>query len=193
MTVGDRDLGHALLSVARCAIGAQLGLQLDTEVQHAALQEPGATFVTLRQRDELRGCIGSLEATRPLGVDVRENAQAAAFRDPRFPPLALGEFSWTTIEVSLLSVPHRMSVVDEDDLLAQLRPGLDGIVLECGGRRATFLPQVWDTFAAPREFIAALKRKAGWVPGFWSPEMSVSRYGVVKWAETEFAASETQQ
>jgi len=189
----DRELGHVLLTVARSAIGTQFGLRGDDGFDLAALREPGATFVTLRQADELRGCIGSLEPTRPLGVDVRQNAQAAAFRDPRFPPLAIGEFAATSIEVSMLSLAQRIDVRDEEELLSRLRPGVDGVILELAGRRATFLPQVWETFAGPREFIAALKRKAGWPSGFWSPAMNVSRYVVTKWAESEFATNETPQ
>jgi len=189
----DRGLGRPLLTIARSAIGERFGLPGDGVLDIAALHEPGATFVTLRQAGDLRGCIGSLEPTRPLGVDVRENAQAAAFRDPRFPPLALEEFPSTGIEVSLLSAPQRIDVRDEDDLISRLQPGVDGVILEHAGRRVTFLPQVWESFAAPREFIAALKRKAGWSPSFWSPGMNVSRYRVTKWAESEFATSEAPQ
>jgi len=189
----DRELGHVVLTIARSAIATQFGLPGNGVPDLVALREPGATFVTLRQADELRGCIGSLEPTRPLVVDVHENALAAAFRDPRFPPLALGEFPSIAIEVSLLSAPQRIDVRDEEDLLSRLQPGVDGVILEHAGRRATFLPQVWDAFAGPREFVAALKRKAGWAPNFWSPSINVSRYWVTKWAESEFATSEAPQ
>ncbi len=186
--MAERELGRALLTIARSAIGAQLGLGPVASASHGALGRPAATFVTLKHAGELRGCIGSLKALRPLGVDVRENAIAAAFRDPRFPPLAAIEFEATSVEVSLLSADERVVVVDEEDLIARLRPGVDGLVLECGRHRATFLPQVWESLPEPRGFVAALKRKAGLRGDFWSPEVNVSRYGVTKWTESEFQA-----
>jgi AmmeMemoRadiSam system protein A len=186
----DADLGRALLTIARSAIGAELGLRRNAEPSHAALAQPAATFVTLKHAGELRGCIGSLKPVRPLGVDVRENAMAAAFRDPRFPPLAVVEFEATSVEVSLLSADERVEVRDEADLLARLRPGVDGLVIEYGRQRATFLPQVWESLPAARDFLAALKRKAGLPADFWSPQLNVSRYGVTKWTESEFIPSE---
>jgi len=186
----DSDLGRALLSIARSAIGAELGLRPVAQASHATLTQPAATFVTLKLAGELRGCIGSLKPLRPLGVDVRENAIAAAFRDPRFPPLAVVEFEATSVEVSLLSADERLDVRDEEDLLARMRPGVDGLVLEYGHHRSTFLPQVWESLPEPRDFLAALKRKAGLPGDFWSPQVNVSRYGVTKWAESEFVMSE---
>jgi uncharacterized protein len=188
-----RDLGNALLTIARSAIAEELGLPTKGDATHAALPQPGATFVTLKRAGELRGCIGSLRPVRPLGEDVRANAIAAAFGDPRFPPLAMFEFEEVAVEVSLLTADERIDVVDEDDLVARLRPGLDGLILGYGHRRATFLPQVWDALPDPREFLAALKRKAGLPEDFWSPQMNVSRYGVTKWTEIEFAMSELQR
>jgi AmmeMemoRadiSam system protein A len=181
----DRDLGHALLTIARSAIAARLELPRAEEPDAPALQQPAATFVTLRAHGELRGCIGSLEPSRALRVDVRENAIAAAFRDPRFPPLAAGEFPATSIEVSLLSKAEQLFVTDERDLVRRLRPGVDGLILEHDGRRTTYLPQVWDAIPDPYDFIVALKRKAGWPEGFWGPRMSVFRYAATKWTERE--------
>ena len=146
--------------------------------------------MTLKHAHELRGCIGSIKPARLLGVDVRENALAAAFGDPRFPPLTVAEFEAVAVEVSLLTADERIDVVDEDDLVARLRPGLDGLILECGRQRATFLPQVWDALPDPHEFLTALKRKAGLPKDFWSSHVNVSRYGVTKWAESEFVLSE---
>jgi len=186
----DPDLGRALLTIARSAIGAGLGLGAFADVRHAELSRPAATFVTLRRAGELRGCIGSLEPRRPLGEDVRENAAAAAFRDPRFAPLERGEFERISIEVSLLSATERLDVENEKDLLARVRPGRDGLVLAFGGHRATFLPQVWEAFPEPREFVKALKQKAGLAADSWSPDMNVSRYGVTKWTERDFPWSE---
>jgi len=180
------DLGPVLLRIARSAIGERLGLSGFDEPGHAALQEHLATFVTLKQSGQLRGCIGSLQAVRPLGVDVRENAIAAAFRDPRFAPLAAAEFEATSVEVSLLSADERIEAASEQDLVERLRPGVDGLILEYRGRRATLLPQVWEALADPREFLAALKRKAGLPEDFWTPGLSVSRYAVTKWGEPAF-------
>jgi AmmeMemoRadiSam system protein A len=186
----DADLGRTLLAIARSAIGAELGLRSIPDASHAALAQPAATFVTLQLAGELRGCIGSLRPLRPLGVDVRENAIAAAFRDPRFAPVAAVEFEAISVEVSLLSTDERLDVRDEADLLARLRPDVDGLVLAYGHHRATFLPQVWEALPDPRGFLAALKRKAGLPADFWSPQMNVSRYGVTKWKESEFLMSE---
>jgi AmmeMemoRadiSam system protein A len=188
-----RDLGNVLLTIARSGIAEELGLPERPEGSHSALGQPGATFVTLKRAGELRGCIGSLRPIRPLSVDVRANAIAAAFGDPRFPPLAMFEFEEVVVEVSLLTADEPIGVVDEDDLVARLRPGLDGLILGYGHRRATFLPQVWDALPDPRDFLAALKRKAGLPEDFWSPQMNVSRYGVTKWAENEFDVSELQR
>jgi AmmeMemoRadiSam system protein A len=188
-----RDLGRTLLTIARSAIAERLGLYRLGEANHAALLQQAATFVTLKHSGELRGCIGSLQPVRPLGVDVRENAIAAAFRDPRFAPLAAAEFEATWVEVSLLSAHERIEVADEEDLVAGLRPGIDGLILEYGRHRATFLPQVWEALADPREFLAALKHKAGLPEDFWNPSVNVSRYEVTKWVERDFVLSGAQQ
>jgi len=181
--MSDADLGRALLVRARNAIGADFGLPAAPEPAHADLDNPGATFVTLTQNGQLRGCIGSLEAWRPLDRDVRENARAAAFRDPRFTPLAADEFARTRVEVSLLTPASPMNFTDEADALAQLRPAVDGVIFECAGRRSTFLPQVWEQLAEPQLFMAHLKQKAGLAADFWSPEVRLSRYEVMKWKE----------
>jgi len=189
----SRDLGRMLLTIARSAIAARLALPSDGEPIDPALARPGATFVTLHNDGELRGCIGSLEPVRPLGVDVRENALAAAFRDPRFPPLSAREFDATSIDVSLLSPAERLLVTDEEDLVRRLRPGVDGLLLEHDGRRATYLPQVWDAIPDAHDFVAALKGKAGWPQGFWSARINVFRYVTTKWTEREFLSYETQR
>jgi uncharacterized protein len=185
----DERLGLALISIARSAIGVRLGLAGDPPPGHEALAAPGATFVTLFWCEELRGCIGSLRASRPLGEDVRENALNAAFRDPRFPPLTQGEFEATAVEVSLLSPSVSVRFATEEELLARLRPGVDGLALEHGFHRATFLPQVWATLPEPRLFVAELKRKAGLPADFWSPRLNVGLYQVAKWKESDFSPS----
>jgi len=182
-----RDLGHALLTIARSAIGERLGRARVRPAEHAALDQLSATFVTLRNTGQLRGCIGSLQAVRPLAIDVRENAIAAAFGDPRFAPLTAKEFESTSVEVSLLSAPERVEVTDEEQLLVRLRPGVDGLILEYGRHRATFLPQVWEALAEPREFVRELKLKAGLPEGFWHAGVKVSRYAVTKWVDLDFA------
>ena len=185
----DEELGRALLGAARHAIAAELGLPTVEPAVNGALLRPGATFVTLFHGGELRGCIGSLKATRAVGFDVRENAVAAAFRDPRFPPLTTTEFEATSVEVSLLSaaVSHRFD--SENELRARLRPGVDGVTLELDDLRATFLPQVWEALPDPRDFLAALKQKAGIRADFWSPWLNVVLYQVTKWKETDLATT----
>lgn len=179
------DLGGVLLMLARSAIAEKLGLDPFDTLNHARLEQPSATFVTLKQAGELRGCVGSLHAIRPLRDDVRANAIAAAFRDPRFPPLAAGEFAHTSLEVSLLSAGVRIECSSEEDLLARLRPGVDGVTLEYGQHRATLLPQVWERLEHPRDFLAALKVKARLPEDFWSPGILVSRYAATTWSEPE--------
>jgi uncharacterized protein len=179
------DLGKALLVLARSAIAEKLGLNPLDAVSHVRLEQHCATFVTLMLGGGLRGCVGSLHAIRPLRDDVRANAIGAAFRDPRFPPLAVGEFAQTSLEVSLLSADVRVEFSSEDDLLAQLRPGIDGLILEYGQHRATLLPQVWERLEDPRAFLAALKLKARLPEDFWSPGILISRYAVTTWKEPE--------
>lgn len=179
----NTELGAALLRLARASIGEKLGKPLPVDARHARLHEPGATFVTLTQGGQLRGCIGSLEAHRPLAQDVRENAQAAAFRDPRFTPLAVEEFEFTSVEVSLLTPAAPMAFRDEADFMAQLRPGVDGIVFQYGRHRSTFLPQVWESLPDSVQFMQQLKRKAGLPPNFWHEEVCIARYEVTKWKE----------
>jgi len=187
----DDVLGRQLLGVARHAIASELALSAIEPQTDAALQRPGATFVTLLCADELRGCIGSLNARRALALDVRENALAAAFRDPRFPPLTAREFPSLAIEVSLLSQPENASFATEAELLSRLVPGVDGVALALDDRHATFLPQVWEMIPEPGEFLAALKAKARLPADLWSPRLNVALYRVTKWKESEFVLRET--
>lgn len=135
-----------------------------------------ASFVTLKRGSALRGCIGTLEAHRALAVDVAENAFAAAFRDPRFPPLTDREWPGLDLSVSVLGAPRPLHCDSQDDLLRQVRPGIDGLILEDGEHRGTFLPAVWEQLPEPREFIAQLKRKAGLPAAHWSDRLRWSRY-----------------
>lgn len=177
------ERGDLLLSIARASIARRFGIFFETDASAKFLHETAACFVTLMQNEQLRGCIGSLEARRSLLDDVRANAQAAAFQDPRFAPLPASELADTRIEVSVLSALSRIEFDDENDALAKLRPGIDGIVLSCNGCRGTFLPQVWDSLPQPRSFLGELKRKAGLPADFWSPGVQLFRYGVEKWQE----------
>ena len=178
------DLGDAILCTARGALDRAFGWAARAmTLRIEALDEQGATFVTLTQQGELRGCIGTLDAHRPLREDVAENTLAAAFHDPRFPALAAAELEYTRIEVSLLSPSTPLPVGGERDLVARLRPGVDGIVIAWRGRRATFLPQVWDHLPEPRAFLDALKQKAGLEADFWDPGIRVSRYTATKFRE----------
>jgi AmmeMemoRadiSam system protein B/AmmeMemoRadiSam system protein A len=179
----DTDKGTTLLKLARSEIASKLGHEVPFATQASWLAEPGASFVTLTRQGELRGCIGTLEAHRPLGVDVRENAVAAAFRDPRFMPLTRDEFDAIRVEVSLLSPTEALTVDDEASALATLRPNVDGVVFEYGHHRSTFLPQVWEQLPEPAEFMAHLKRKAGLPMDFWAEGIRLSRYSVSKWKE----------
>jgi AmmeMemoRadiSam system protein A len=177
------DKGQTLLRLARTAIGKELGFISHDLPRTDWLEEPGATFVTLTLQGQLRGCIGSLEAHRPLIDDVQQNAVASAFRDPRFAPLSKAEFADVAIEVSLLSKPEPIRHTSEEDALAQLTPGRDGVIIEHGRHRATYLPQVWAQLPDPRKFVANLKDKAGLPEDFWSGDIRLSRYTVQKWRE----------
>jgi AmmeMemoRadiSam system protein B/AmmeMemoRadiSam system protein A len=176
------EAGKVLLRNARAAIEAKL------HGSAAALEAPwlaqaGATFVTLTRDGELRGCIGSLQAARPLGTDIAENALGAAFRDPRFAPMSAAEWPQVKVEVSLLSTPKPLGFADEADLLAQIEPGVDGLILECDGKRGTFLPQVWEDVPEPRRFLLHLMKKAGIPEGTRLGRCRVWRYRVTKWKE----------
>lgn len=177
-------LGFALLTIARNAIEKRFGFEPRTVTPHPELAHPGASFVTLTQNGALRGCIGSLEAHRTLAADVAANAAAAAFHDPRFAPLTSEELPRTRLEVSLLTPAERIDFSDENDAIARLRPGIDGLILTHGSRRATFLPQVWESLSDPRQFVAQLKLKAGLAADFWDEQIALARYGVQKWKET---------
>lgn len=188
-TTVSADLGATLLALARAAIadalGRPAGAARPTDWFAPRLAEKGASFVTLTEGGRLRGCIGSLTPRRALGDDVAANARAAAFDDPRFPPLSRAEFDRIRVEVSVLSPLEPLPGVSEADALAKIRPGVDGLVLEWGRHRGTFLPQVWDELPDPRDFLTHLKRKAGLPPDFWADDLRLSRYHVEKWSEPE--------
>jgi MEMO1 family protein len=174
------DAGSVLLGIARGAIESRLFGGQETMDQAMWLKQAGASFVTLTKNGALRGCIGSLDALRPLGTDVAENAVGAAFRDPRFPARAGAEWPHCRIEVSLLCTPRPLRFADEEDLLEQIAAGKDGLILEAEGRRSTFLPQVWESVPDKRAFVTELLRKAGLPEHTRLTRCKISRYRVVK-------------
>jgi MEMO1 family protein len=186
-------VGGTLIELARRSImaGFDTGRPLDVVTDPglpALLAAPGAAFVTLRRHGGLRGCIGSAVASRPLIVDVAQHAFNAAFRDWRFPPLDLLEFKGLTLSVSVLTPPTPMRFAGEADLLAQLRPGVDGLIIEDAGRRALFLPSVWDELSDARQFLGMLKLKAGLPADRFPRDLVASRFRAI---EVKGAMSET--
>ncbi len=179
----SEERGRIMLAIARAAICSRFGKLFTCDESAPWLYEPGACFVTLTTGEELRGCIGSLEAYRPLLQDLKLNALAAAFRDPRFPPLGEGELESVRVEVSLLSPLVPLVFRDEAEALAQLRPGIDGALLEFQRNRGTFLPQVWEQLPLPEQFFSHLKMKAGLSPTFWDEDVHLYRYSVDKYRE----------
>ncbi|MBD3609868.1 MAG: AmmeMemoRadiSam system protein A [Gammaproteobacteria bacterium] len=147
-----------------------------------AILQHHASFVTLEINHQLRGCIGTLQAHRTLVDDVNENAYSAAFRDPRFPPLSLEEFPLLDIHISILQPAKDMQVTDEADLLSQLRPGIDGLILQEGPHRATFLPSVWESLSTPEQFVSQLKLKAGLHRDYWSKTIHFQSYETFSFA-----------
>lgn len=174
------ERGAVLLAIARESIAQGAEPRTGYSWDAGWLRELAASFVTLRALGELRGCIGSIDAQRPLGDDVARNAHAAAYRDPRFAPVRSDELATLAVEVSVLTPRVAIPVASEDEALESLRPGEDGIYLEYRDLRATFLPQVWEDLADPLDFLAELRRKAGLPVRFWHPELRLSRYSVEK-------------
>ena len=179
------DQGKVLLPIARAAISCALDVPLMADERAAWLNEPGASFVTLMQNGQLRGCIGSLQAHRALLMDIKSNAISAALHDPRFMPLIASELDTTSIEISLLSETRSMEFRNEADVLFQLRHGTDGVIFEFSRYRSTFLPQVWDQLPDPQQFMVHLKRKAGLPDDFWNEHIRLARYTVTKYKERD--------
>lgn len=169
-----------LLSLARESIqhGVFHGrsMKVDLEQLPDELAEHRASFVTLELKGKLRGCIGSLEASRPLAEDVVSNAFAAAFKDPRFTPLQESEIDILDVYISILSPAEPIDFSSEQELLNQIRPEIDGLIIEAAGRRGTFLPSVWQSLPEKKNFLANLKMKAGLPQHYWSDDIKVMRY-----------------
>lgn len=157
---------------------------LDLKSLPPRLIEPGATFVTLTNRGNLRGCIGALEPKLPLAEDVREHSLAAATQDYRFPPVQPEELKFIQIEISYLTIPQNLSYESPDELISRLRPGIDGVILRDGFRRATFLPQVWSKIPDPAEFLSYLCQKMGVSEDLWrTKKLQVQIYQVEEFHE----------
>lgn len=169
----------ARLSVAHAAEHGR-ALRLSFEQLAPALRALGASFVTLRRHadGQLRGCLGSLDPTRPLALDVVENAAAAAIHDPRFPPVTSREVPSLDVSISVIGPREALDVGGEAELLARLRPGVDGLMIEDGSRRAVFLPVVWRQLPDPQRFLDALRHKAGLPRGYWSGATRAWRFSV---------------
>jgi uncharacterized protein len=187
MTIAAADR-QELLSLARRSI--ELGLAEDRlapapDVNSPTLNQLRATFVTLNEHEDLRGCCGSIEPRFALAEDVWRNAWASAFADPRFPALTREEYSALDVHISVLTPLERVPIASEEELLAVLRPDRDGLLLAHGVARATFLPSVWESLHDPVQFVRQLKLKAGWRADFWSPDIEVWRYETESFGETE--------
>ena len=173
-----QEKARLLTALAHAAIAAEFGASWPALPRPAWLDAPAATFVTLTRHGQLRGCIGSLEAHRSLYDDVTRNARSAAFDDPRFPRLEADEFSSVRIEVSVLTAPQPLQFSSEADALLRLRPGIDGVIIQYGTRRATLLPQVWRQLPEPHKFLAHLKQKAGLPTDLWAGDLQLAVYQV---------------
>lgn len=172
--------GALLLGLAKRSIEHALETghpaEVDLNTLPAPLRETGACFVTLKIGDRLRGCIGSPEARQPLGADVTENAYRAAFHDPRFPPLGAEEADGLNVHISVLSAAKPMTFTNEADLLDQLEPGRDGLIIGDKGRRALFLPSVWAQLPDKLTFLSHLRAKAGLAADHWSDTFEAARF-----------------
>ncbi len=187
----DRRECQQLLGIARESIISGQQGRKDVHAQQSslspALAEPRAVFVTLTLEGALRGCIGSMTPEFSLARAVAESAFSAAFQDPRFPPLGRREQASVTIEISVLSALHEIQPADRESLLAQLRPGLDGLLLEDGRHRSTFLPKVWEQLPDPEQFLQQLLLKAGLPPDHWSENLRFQHYSTLSFSEDDAA------
>ncbi len=181
----ERDFLLKLAREAICDAVAGRPLPAPKEVPDDLKQER-ACFVTLREEGALRGCIGCIFPEGPLYQTVIDMARSAALRDARFPPVAVEEVARLHIEISVLSLPEPLAFRSAEKLLAQLRPGVDGVVLKLGSRRSTFLPQVWEQLPERREFLGRLCVKAGLRPTDWQdPDVKIETYRVEAFEEKE--------
>jgi uncharacterized protein len=177
------EQGQKLLALARQAIASGFGGDKPAHPDDGWLNAPGATFVSLHQQGDLRGCVGNIRPVPSLFESVTRNARAAAFDDSRFQPLAEDELPRSRLEVTVLSPLERLPAKTEKEAIAQLRPGTDGVVLTYQGRNSVFIPQMWEQIPDPREFLLHLKRKSRF-PTDWQPGMTVDRFTAESWEES---------
>ncbi len=184
------DMGKIYLQLARAAIAQSVGIKYDLDLDkllndYPQLKEWGSSFVTITkgENDVLRGCIGSLEAYRPIYEDIILNARAAALHDPRFQSLSELEYNDIKIEVSILSKPKKLGYTDIEDLKNKIRPGIDGVILKLDGYQATFLPQVWEQLPSFDLFFSHLCQKAGLESNCLNHHPDIFIYQVKKYKE----------
>lgn len=185
LTDTDKEI---LLKIAReaisCAVRGQPLESIDPEEYSAILQEHGASFVTLSKNQKLRGCIGAIEAYQPFILDVQEHAVAAALEDYRFPPVKIEEIQQIEIEISRLTPMRELDYSTYEDLISKLRVNVDGALIKTNGRRATFLPQVWEKVPDPEQFLSQLCMKMGAAPDLWKTQkIQVFTYQVESFKE----------
>ena len=182
----SEDQGRRLISIARRTIGARLNILTDpdkvvpdSDLADPTFREKRGTFVTLKIKGQLRGCMGCLTPSESILEGIQRNAINAAFHDPRFPQLTPAELAQAAIDISILTTPQKLAYDSGDQLRQKLRPGIDGVIISKGPARATFLPQVWDQLPNPVDFLAHLCRKAGLSPDDWLyGQLEVSIYQV---------------
>ena len=192
-----QEYGPRLLKLVRDAIGQRLGVvdRVDQKgLEDEPLSQELATFVTLKIEGKLRGCIGNLEPAGPLLGTLAQNGRHAAFNDHRFSPLSVEEFERMQIDISILSEPVQLDYADGEDLLTKLNPDIDGVILEKGKARATFLPQVWQQLPEPTQFMEHLCRKAGLSLSAWREgDMKIYLYQVQSFKEERHAIDSPPQ
>lgn len=185
--MSDEAGGSRLPAIARAAVAEALasGALPAPSLHPAAGSMPlAATFVTITKGGKLRGCMGTTVARRPLVDDVQSQARAAAFRDPRFPPVGSEELSELSFEVSVLGEPESLPAKSWDEACERVRPGQDGVIVRTAVGGALFLPQVWETFSAPSDFLDQLWKKAGLPHRYFEPDVRLSIFSVQKFSES---------
>ena len=191
MPIVEPEQQMLLLALARQSIAQGMSqgapLRVEPGTYSTQLQLYCGNFVTLTLAGALRGCIGSLEADRPLLQGIADNAFNAAFRDPRFDALAPQQLAHVQLEISILSAPQAMDISTESEALRRIQTGIDGLILSVGNRRATFLPSVWRQLPDAAAFLNALKLKAGLPGDYWSPRVKLERYRSQSFSEMELA------
>ena len=183
----SKDHGRELLLLARNTIARRLGKSGESPHEsHAEFLQKRGTFVTLKKDGRLRGCIGNIDPVYSIEDGIKNNAISAAFNDHRFSPLSEDELQDLDISVSILTPAIQLNFTDAADLCAQLRPGIDGVILRSGGASATFLPQVWEQLPEAEQFLSHLCQKAGMAENAWKGgDVEISVYQVQNFAEEE--------